>query len=94
MVGKRQNIDYVIRFVVSCNKRIKCIIVHNLFKNCEDVAEQLGGGSAHIWTFRCQFIVRSAWTSVGVVALERVADAETFIFATKMGRPALSYRIL
>ena len=68
--------------------------MHYFFKNCKDAAKQLRGGSAHIWTFRGQFIDRSAWTCVGAVALERVADAETLIFATKMGRPAFPYRIL
>ena len=66
----------------------------NFFKICGDAARQLRGDSADIWTFRCQFIDRSAWTCVGAVALERVADAETLIFTTKLGRPALPYRIL
>ena len=66
----------------------------HFFKNCGDAAKQLRGGSAHIWTFRCYFIVKSAGTCVGVVALERASDAEVFIFTTKLGRLALPHRIL
>ena len=68
--------------------------MHNFFKSCGDAAKQLRGGSAHIWTFRCYFIVKSAGTCVGVVALERASDAEACIFAMKLGRLALPYRIL
>ena len=73
---------------------MNCIIMHHFSENCKDVAKQLRAGSAHIWTFRGEFIDISAWTCVGAVALERVADVETPIFATKIGRPALPYRIV
>ena len=73
---------------------MKCIIMHIVYKNCKDAAKQLRAGSAHIWTFRDQFIDRSAWTCVGVVALERVADAETLHFTKKLGRLVFPYCIL
>ena len=68
--------------------------MHNFDEISDDGAMTLRWASNRTWTFGGRFIVKSAWTYVGMVHPRRASDAQTFIFAMNLGRQTLPYRIL
>ena len=59
--------------------------MHNFDEISEDGAMTLRWASNRTWTFGGRFIVKSAWTYVGMVHPRRASDAQTFIFTMNLG---------